>query len=248
MTAWRLEWLRLTRTRRWIAIAGVFLFFGLLGPLTARYMGTILEHYGGDLQVTVPPPVPADGITQYVANAIQIGLLVSVIVAAGALAIEGKPQIGIFFRTRATSIGEIVIPRFVVSAGAAAAGFLLGAIAALYETWVLLGSVPFGSWLAGTGYGMLYMVFAVAVVAAAAGRTRSRLATVMAAIVVLLGLPILGIIPKVGDWLPSALIGAIDGIPRGDSAVHYLGAGGVTVAAIALCLWAGMRWAESREL
>jgi ABC-2 type transport system permease protein len=248
MTAWRLEWLRLVRTKRWIAIGGVFLFFGLLGPLTARYMGTILERYGGNLQVTVPPAVPVDGITQYVANAIQIGLLVAVIVAAGALAFDGTPQIGTFFRTRAERIADIVIPRFVVSAAAAAAGFLLGAIAALYETWVLIGSLPIGGWLAGTAYGMLYMVFAVAVVAAAAGMTRSRLSTVLAAIVVLLGLPILGLIPKVSDWLPSALIGAIDGVPRGESVVHYLGAGGVTVVAIGLCLWAGIRWAAAREL
>lgn len=39
MNLWRLEWLRLTRTRRLVAIVGVYLFFGLTGPLTARYLG-----------------------------------------------------------------------------------------------------------------------------------------------------------------------------------------------------------------
>ncbi len=38
MNPWRLEWLRLTRTPRTIALAGVYLFFGLLGPVTAKYL------------------------------------------------------------------------------------------------------------------------------------------------------------------------------------------------------------------
>lgn len=248
MTPWRLEWLRLTRTRRWVALVGVFLFFGLLGPLTARYLGEILERYGGEMQVTVPDPVPVDGITQFVANAVQIGVLVAVVIAAGALAFDAKPQVGVFFRTRVDRIRDVIVPRYVVNAVAAAAAFTLGAAAALYETVILLGSVPIGPWLAGTVYGVLYMLFAIAVVAAAAGKARSTLATVLTTIVVLLVLPIIGLLPQIAEWLPSALIGAVDGVPRGEPAMDYLGAAVVTVGAIALCLCAGIRWAGEREL
>ena len=50
MSLWRLEWLRLTRTKRWIALVGVYLFFGLLGPFTARYMAEIISFAGGELE------------------------------------------------------------------------------------------------------------------------------------------------------------------------------------------------------
>ena len=81
MTLWRLEWLRLIRTKRWIALVGVFVFFGLLGPLTARYLGEIIDFAGGELEgatIEFPPPVPADGMTQFVSNAMQIGTLEAV--------------------------------------------------------------------------------------------------------------------------------------------------------------------------
>ena len=66
MSLWKLEWIRLTRTRRWIALVGVYLFLGFTGPLLARYMADILERAGGGIEVAVPEPVPADGMAQYV--------------------------------------------------------------------------------------------------------------------------------------------------------------------------------------
>lgn len=78
MSLWRLEWIRLFRTKRWIALVGVYVFFGLVGPITARYIREILESFGGEVQVVVPDPVAADGIAGYVSNAAQVGVLVAV--------------------------------------------------------------------------------------------------------------------------------------------------------------------------
>ena len=39
MGLWRVEWLRLVRTGRWIALAAVFLLLGLGEPLLTRYLG-----------------------------------------------------------------------------------------------------------------------------------------------------------------------------------------------------------------
>ena len=51
MSLWRLEWLRLVRSRRLVALAGVYVFFGFVGPLTARYLGEIVERF------VLPPDV-----------------------------------------------------------------------------------------------------------------------------------------------------------------------------------------------
>jgi hypothetical protein len=53
MSACRLEWLRLTRTPRAIALAGVYLFFGLLGPVTARYLQDIVNRAQSGVQIIV---------------------------------------------------------------------------------------------------------------------------------------------------------------------------------------------------
>ena len=192
MTLWKLEWLRLIRTKRVIGILGVFLFFGLLGPVTARYMEDIVKNFGGGVEIVVPEPIPADGITSYIANAVQVGLLVSMGIAAAALTFDSKPQMGVFLRTRVANVRAILLPRFVVITAAIVCSFVIGSIAALYETVVLLGSLSIGGWFAGTMLGCLYLIFAVAVVAAVAGKANSVLFTVMVSIGIMLVLPLLG--------------------------------------------------------
>ena len=229
MTLWRLEWLRLVRTRRWIALLGVYLFFGLLGPFTARYMDVLLGTFAGDVEVQLPPPEPVDGIVQYVSNASQLGLLVLVALAAGALGIDARAEVAAFFRTRVARAWTLLAPRFVVMAAAGCAAFTLGALGAWYETVVLLGSVPVGGMLAGIVYGCVYLVFAVAVVAFATALTRSVLASVVVAVGGLLVLPVLGLLGTLGEWLPSHLVGALPALAGGESPGEYLRASAVTL-------------------
>ena len=126
MNLWRLEWLRLVRTRRLAVLAAVYAFFGLLGPLTARYLPQIIDRFGGGITVIMPPPTPADGVAQFSANTQQIGLLVIAVVAAGALAVDALPEMGIFLRTRVAPARRLLVPRYLVTVAAAAGAFLLG--------------------------------------------------------------------------------------------------------------------------
>jgi ABC-2 type transport system permease protein len=233
MTLWRVEWLRLVRTRRWLALAGVFLFFGLLGPLTARYMDAIVGRLAAGVEVRLPPPTPVDGIVQYMSNAGQIGLLVLLALAASALAFDARPELGAFYRTRVGHARELVIPRYAVMTLAAWGAFLLGTLAAWYQSVVLLGPLPVTGMLAGMAYVCLYLAFAVAVVAAATALVRGVLAATGLAIAVLLGLAVLGILPALREWLPGALLGALTALAAGGDAGAYLPAAAVTVAATA---------------
>ncbi len=248
MSLWKLEWLRLVRTKRIVGLVGVYVFFGFLGPLTARYMEQILENFGNGVQIVVPEPVAADGITAYVSNAAQVGLLVSVGIAAGALAFDAKPQMGIFLRTRVQHVREVLAPRVVVMGAAVVGAFVLGSLAALYESIVLMGSLSIAGWALGTLLGSLYLVFVVAVVAAVAARANSVLVTVLVTVGVLLALPILGIAPAIAEWLPSHLVGAVDGLVRESSVGDYTGSMIVTLALSVGALWLAVHWAERREL
>jgi ABC-2 type transport system permease protein len=245
---WKLEWLRLVRTKRIVGLLGVYVFFGFLGPLSVRYMEQILENFGGGMQIVVPEPMAADGIAAYVGNAAQIGLLVAVGIAASSLAFDAKPQMGIFLRTRVASVREIIAPRYVMATVAVVGAFVLGSIAALYESVVLMGSLSVVDWALGTVLGALYLAFAVAVVAAVAARASSVLVTVMVVLAVLLVLPIIGIAPAIGEWLPSYLVGAVDGMVRGAGLSEYLRATVVTIALTAGSLWLAAHWAAQREL
>ena len=248
MSLWRLEWLRLLRTRRWLVLGGVYLFFGFLGPLTARYMGEILERFGGEIQVTVPDPVPADGMVQFSANAQQIGLLVVVVVAARALALDAVPEMSVFLRTRVRRVASLLAPRYLVATAAAAAAFVLGTLAAWYETAVLLGGLSAGAVLMGILYGIVYLAFAIAVVAAAAARTRGVLGAVVITLIALLGLPLPGLLGTLEEWLPSYLLGAQVDLVLDGTAGEFLRATVVSLAATGGLLVLAARWSRRREL
>lgn len=249
MNLWRLEWLRLTRTRRLVALLGVYLFFGLTGPLTARYLSQILGSLGTEgVRVEFPEPKPADGIAQYVGNISQIGLLVVVLIAASALAFDARREMAVFLRTRISHVPAIVLPAYTVSTGAAVAALLVGSLAAWYETGVLLGGLPVARMLAGIGFGALFLAFAVALVALVAAVVRGVLATAGVTLVALLALAILGNLGDLGRWLPTSLAGAMAGLVRDTAPTDYLPATAVAVAATAAALAGAVALGQRREI
>lgn len=249
MNLWRLEWLRLTRTRRWIALLVVNLLFAVIGPFTARYAGKLVERFGEGIDVTFPEPVPPDGMIQYIDGALQLGMLTAVIVAAGALAFDSKPTIGVFFRTRVTEMSRILLPRYVVSTVAAIVAFILGALLAWYETVLLLGSPDAAATTAGVAFASLYLALAVALVAAFAGLFRTGLGAVLGSLGTLLLMPTAGLFPMVEEWLPSYLVGASTSMLLEDTvAADYLRAAAVTAVCTVAALWLAVITARRREL
>jgi ABC-2 type transport system permease protein len=236
MNGWRLERLRMTRTPRAIVLAGIYLFFGLLGPVTARYLQDIANRFQSSVQVIVVPPTPRDGIVNYISQVSQTGLVVVIVIAAGALAFDGRRGLATFLRTRATSMWQLIAPRFTFSAAAAVTAYTLGTLAAWYETALLLGSPPAGAMLAGLLCGSVYLVFAVSVTSAAASLVRSTLGTVGLTVGVLLALPLIGMIGPVHAWLPSTLVTAPVALLGGSALSDFLPALATAAAGTALLL------------
>jgi ABC-2 type transport system permease protein len=220
MTLWRLELARLWRTHRWLIVFGVYAFFGAVGPLTARYMDEIVARFGGGVEMTSPVPTPGAAFGQFVGNASQLGLLAVVVVAAGALALDARPEIAAFLRTKVAQPTRLLLPRYVVSTVAAGGALVLGTAVAWALTTALIGAPPLGPVAVGTLYGMLFLAFAVAVVAVVAGYARSQATAVFGALIVLLMFPIIGIADAIKVWLPSELVAAVaamaDGVPAGE--------------------------------
>lgn len=251
MTLWRLEWLRLLRTHRLLAILGVYVFFGLTGPLTVRYLDRILGAVGTEgIVVEFPEPVPADGVSQFIGDASQIGLLVVVLVAASALAFDSRREMAVFLRSRVIGVYRIVLPAYTMSAAAAIAGLACGTLAAWYETAVLLGPLPVTAMLSGMLLGALFLAFAIAVVALSASLARGTLATAGISLIILLGMAIVAGIggPRVSRWSPTSLSGATADLLKTARPVDYLPAAGVAIVATAACLAAAVALAGRREI
>ena len=209
MNLWRLEWLRLRRTWRGIGLLTSYLFFGLTGPLLARYLSDILERVGTEgLEVRLPDPRPADGLLQYVSSAQEIGIVAVIATVAGGLAIDATPELATYLRTR-VSPAQLLITRYIIYALVSSLVFALGALAAWYQTTVVLGSPPAQATALGIASGMAYYLYLVAIVAFAASLGRSVLGAVLISFGIVLLEPVLGLVKPIQEWLPGQLGGAM---------------------------------------
>ncbi|MFU8840781.1 MAG: hypothetical protein ACNA8R_08650 [Nitriliruptoraceae bacterium] len=248
MSLWRLEVLRMVRTHRWTILVGVYVLFGALGPIGARYLNELVSNVAGDITIIVPDPRPVDGIAQFLSNVTQLGVLAVVVIAASALAIDARPEVAAFLRTRVPRPGALLLPRYAVVTTTSVLALALGTAVAWALTVPLLGELAVGSMLLGTLLGALYLAFAVAVVAAAGAGLGGLLPTVLASLLVLLALPVLGALPAVQPWLPSYLVFAPVLLLEGEEPTTYLRAAAVTLVATPALLVLASRLVERREL
>jgi ABC-2 type transport system permease protein len=249
MSLWRLEWLRLTRTPRAIALAAIFLFIGFIEPVATKYENDLLSRVGHGQRFALPPPTPADGLGSYVSEISVIGLVVVVAIAASALSFDAHKGLAIFLRSRVTSLWRLVLPPFMASAAAAAVAYVLGTLAACYETAVLIGSLPAGQVAAGVLCLIVYLTFAVAVTAFASSLVRSTIGTVAITLGILLVLPVAGIIKRISNWLPSDLPGAPAALASGSEHLsHFAPSIGVAIVAGLALLFLAVRRLGAREI
>lgn len=220
MSLWRLEALRLIRTYRLWILLGIFGFFAVLGPATAKYLPEIVERLGGGVEIAVPEATPELGMAQYLGNALQIGLLAVAFVAASSLAFDSKPEMSAFLRTR-TTIRKILEPRYAVNMAASAGSFVLGSAIAFAVTAALIAMPRLGGTIVGSVLIVLYLCFTVAVTGLFASLVRSVPATALLTVGVLIALSIVGLVPAIRPWLPSELVGAYDALIAGGDFIYW---------------------------
>lgn len=220
MTPWRLELLRLWRTRRLIALLAAYLVLGLGIPILTHDLPSLLKSSSGPIKVIVPPPKPADALTSFASNASSLGTLVLVIVAAASVAFDARPALAAFYRSRIRRTWMLIGPRCLAVVVAAVFSLLLALLCVWYETGVLIGPLRFQALAAGFGIDVLWICFCVSVVAFWAGIARGVMPVIGATLATLLTLVFLSGIHSVSPWLPTgiasgaaAFVGPAPGLP-----------------------------------
>lgn len=215
MSAWRLEILRIWRTRRLIALAAAFGLIGLGIPLLDHSLPQILKHASsGGVKITIPPPTAAQTLADVGHNFSQLGTLVLVVVAAATLAIDARPPLATFYRSRAHDPSTLVLPRYLTITAAGILALALGTLAAWYETAVLIGHPRVIAIAGGFGLEAAWICFAAATVAAWASIARGVPAITAASLASLLSLALFANIPTVSSWLPTALTNSMGALAK----------------------------------
>lgn len=106
------------RTQKILIMFAVFIIFGLLSPLTAKFTPEILKSLGGidPAALGMANPTAVDSWVQFFKNLGGIGLIVLAIVFSGLMANEFSKGTFINILTKGLNRSSVIFSKFVVSA------------------------------------------------------------------------------------------------------------------------------------
>jgi ABC-2 type transport system permease protein len=238
---WRLEVLRVVRTKRWLLLFIAYPVLGSAGPIIVRHINSILSALGAD-GVDVPTDLTADAaMTSYVGVSGQIGLLVALGMCAAALAVDHRPGLAAFYRTRTCRPRQLVLPRWTVCAAAVCLANLVASVIVWAEIRWLFGPVRTDLMLYGIFFSTIYLLMALSLVAGAAAFLRRPVALFGTALIALILSPLPRLWKPLRGWSPDKLSSVEVGLLDGHEPGSYAGPAAVAVlltgTLLALSVW-----------
>ena len=209
MTAVRKELQQQWRTRRFIVVGAVFIVFGMISPLLARFLPEILGNVEGAEQFAdlIPEPTIADAVGQYIKNLTQFGFILAIVLGMGAVAGEKEKGTAAMILSKPMPRWAFITSKFVAQAIVYLVSFFIAAISAYYYTYFLFGPPDAAAFFLMNGLLMVWLLVFVAItlLGSTLGKSTGGAAGIAAIGAVLI--LILGGIPTIGEVMPGALVG-----------------------------------------
>jgi ABC-2 type transport system permease protein len=236
------------RTLRLVVLAIVFVSFGILSPLTARYLPDLVNSLGADqlgIVITLPPPSVTDAVDQVLKNVSQFGILAAILLAMGAVATEKERGTAAFVLSKPASRAAFLVAKIVAIAldlflAVAAAG-----VAGFGYTAYLFSAPPVGGYAAMCLLLWLSLVVYASLTFLGSSLTRSAAAGAGIGFAFLVLSGIVGAVPTVGRFTPGGLLGPARalglGLAPGDVA------GPVVVNLVFVAMLAALSWVAFRR-
>lgn len=137
------ELMEMIRTPKLIIITSVFVFFSIIGPLSAKYMNELLEMFATDVQVIFPEPTHLQSWEQFYSNITSISMIVFLILITGTVVSEkSKGSVYLVLTknlTRSQFIFSKIFAGFILFTGM----FLISLLISWYYTWILFDQVVY---------------------------------------------------------------------------------------------------------
>jgi len=215
------------RTNRFIAVVAVFVLFGIIGPLTDRYMKELIDAIGsqsGGFTIEVPGP-SLDGVAaQILKNLSQFGIICALLLAMGSVAWEKERGTAGMILTKPASRAAFLAAKLVAISATLGVGVVLGFGIAYVYTLLLYPTVfPLGGYVAMALLLWWEIVIFAAITLMGSTVTRSAIAAAGIGLVALIVLGIVAALPVVGPYMPPSLGGPALKLVLGQDAGDILG-------------------------
>ncbi|MDP4094725.1 MAG: hypothetical protein Q8920_15380, partial [Bacillota bacterium] len=202
----------LVKTYKILTLPAVFLFFGLLGPITAKFLPDILKSLSGQNGIYYDPSKlgysPYIGAyDQFFQNLNQIGFIIMILMFMGIVAGEKVKGSATLVLTKSLSRPWFIIDKFFSAVILFTLSFILGSAACIYYTYLLFPAF-YNTWLIpGLFFLWLYGIFIISVVIFSSTLARSYIISAVMSFIIFIALSSFGLLPKIGEYSPSFLGG-----------------------------------------
>jgi ABC-2 type transport system permease protein len=244
------EWLYQRRTKRLIIVSAVFLLFGMISPLVAKYTPQLLSSIEGaeEFAALVPEPSVSDAIAQYISNLTQFGFILAILLGMGAVAGEREKGTAAMVLSKPLTRWVFVCSKFLSQAFVFFVAIGLSALAAYTYTLFLFEALDVVAFVLASLLLFLWLLVftAITLLGSSLGRTTGAAAGISAAIGILILLA--ASIPKYGILAPSGLTTWAGQLALDSSAQPNTGAVVTAVVLILLALITSIAVLEQQEI
>jgi ABC-2 type transport system permease protein len=203
------EFLGLWRTRRVLIVFATMFVFGLLGPISVKYMPTILSSMPGvpaGLDEIMPDPDVVLAIDEFVQNSTQFGVILSILVPMGAVVNEkGRGTVAVILSKPVSRI-SFLAAKWVAYSAIFFGGAILAGLGGYYYLGVLFEWLSPVGFLALVGLMAVYLLMFVMISIFASTITKSQLGAAGLSFGVMIVLGILSVLPAVSPYLPASML------------------------------------------
>lgn len=234
----RKELRELWRTRRFLIVGAVLFVFGLLGPLSIKYMPVILTQMTGvpeGLEDILPEADVALAVDEFVQNLSQFGVILAILVPMGAVVREKEGGTAVMVLSKPVPRAYFLGAKGVAYAAVFMLGVLLAGLGGYYYLGILFEWLSPLGFLALMGMILMYLLMYVMLTLFASTICQSQFAAAGVSFGLLIFLSLLGVIPSISPHLPASVLrwGRVLALGQGEEAAwsSVLVTGFVAVAA-----------------
>jgi ABC-2 type transport system permease protein len=197
------------RTMRIVGVAAVFVLFGIISPLTAKYLPDIIKAVASDQFPVgmIPTPTTADAVDQFLKNLSQFGILAAILLSMGAVATEKDRGTAGFVLTKPVSRLAFLAAKISAISLNLLIAIVLAGVAAYWYTAILFEAIPIAGFAASVMVLWLSLVVFAALTFLGSTIAGSALVGAGFGIVALVVTGLVGVVPGVARFMPQGLIG-----------------------------------------
>ncbi|MDR4969494.1 MAG: ABC transporter permease subunit, partial [Acholeplasmataceae bacterium] len=137
------ELMELIRTPKLIIITSVFVFFAIIGPLTAKYMNELLAMFASDIEISFPDPTHLQSWEQFYSNITSISMIVFLILMTGTVVSEKAKGSVYLVLTKNVTRSSFILCKILAGFILFTVMFLTSVLISWYYTWILFDQVVY---------------------------------------------------------------------------------------------------------